>query len=207
MLAKLKKVLKDFKDVLQANPDVKSIARRMFVTNALDGIVAALGVNIGGFSPTQDPLIHASGIIGGTLAMGVVSGVIGVYISEKAERLREYRELEKRVAHSLRGSIYWKAVQVIPLYVAFWSGVGIILFPLLSALPFLLAGSLGIGIVKAYYMSIVISLGEMIFLGAYLARVSGENLVKAVARIIGMGVVALFIASVLRILLGITVTP
>ncbi len=207
MLARLKRILKDIRDVLQANPDVKSIARRMFVTNALDGIVAALGVNIGGFTPTQDPLIHASGIIGGTLAMGVVSGVIGVYISEKAERLREYKELERRVAHSLRGSIYWKAVQIIPIYVALWSGVGIILFPLLSALPFLLAGSLGINIVKAYYASIAISLGEMIFLGAYLARVSGESLAKATIRIIGMGLIALLIASVLRVVLGITVTP
>ncbi len=199
----LTRFLKELRTVLRANPDVASIARRMFVTNALDGIVAALGVNIGSYSPEMNPILHASGMIGGTLAMGVVSGVIGVYLSEKAERLREFRELERKVASSLKESIYWKAVKIIPIYVALWSGLGIILFPLIAALPFLVAEPLGISIRAAYYASIAISIGEMGFLGFYLGRVSGEHLAKSIGRVVGMGFVALLIAWVLRLVLGI----
>ena len=201
----LRGFLRDLQVVLRANPDVKSIARRMFTTNALDGVVAALGVNIGSFSASQDPLIHASGMIGGTLAMGVVSGILGVYVSERAERLREYRELERKVASSLRGSIYWKAVRILPLYVALWSGVGIILFPLLAALPFLLAHYTGLSPVTAYWASITISVAEMAGLGYYLGRVSGEPALKSALRVMGMGLVAVAIAYVLRLVLGISV--
>ena len=197
--------MKDLRLVLKSNPDIKSIARRMFVTNALDGVVAALGVNVGSFSPSQDPVIHASGMIGGTLAMGVVSGMIGVYLSERAERLREYRELERKVASSLRGSIYWKAVKIVPIYVALWSGLGIILFPLLAALPFLLADMLGITPTGAFRISIMVSILEMIALGIYLGRVSGESLIRSAIRVIGMGLVALAIAFGLRAVLGINV--
>ena len=200
-----RKFLRDLRVVLRANPDVSSIARRMFVTNALDGIVAALGVNIGSFTRTMDPIVHASGMLGGTLAMGVVSGMLGVYVSEKAERLREYRDLERKVASSLKDSVYWKAVRLIPIYVALWSGLGIILFPLLATLPFFLVNVLHIDVVAAYYASIAISVGEMAFLGFYLGKISGEGIVKSTLRVLGMGVVALMIAYVLRAVLGISV--
>jgi predicted membrane protein (TIGR00267 family) len=190
---------------LRALPDVQSIARRMFVTNSLDGIVAALGVNIGSFSPEHSPLLQASGILGGSLAMGVVSGIIGVYLSERAERLREYKELERKVASSLKESVYWKAVKIIPLYVALWSGLGIIMFPLLSALPFLIVAATGISIIPAYYSSMGISIAEMLFLGAYLGKVSGEGLLKSVLRVAGMGAVALIVAVGLRLILGLGV--
>ncbi|MCE4624815.1 MAG: VIT1/CCC1 transporter family protein [Desulfurococcales archaeon] len=200
-----RKFLRDLRVVLRANPDVSSIARRMFVTNALDGIVAALGVNIGSFTMNMDPVVHASGMLGGTLAMGVVSGMLGVYVSEKAERLREYRDLERKVASSLKESVYWKAVRLIPIYVALWSGLGIILFPLLATLPFFLVNVLHIDVMAAYYASIVISVAEMAFLGFYLGRISGEGIVKSTLRVLGMGVVALIIAYVLRAVLGISV--
>jgi predicted membrane protein (TIGR00267 family) len=198
----LRGFLRDLRVVLRALPDVQSIARRMFVTNSLDGIVAALGVNIGSFSPHHDPILQASGIMGGSLAMGVVSGILGVYLSERAERLREYRDLERKVASSLKESVYWKAVHIIPIYVALWSGLGIIMFPFLSALPFIIAGMLGISILPAYYTSIAISLTEMAFLGVYLGRVSGENLVRSALRVFVMGIIALVVAMSLRLVLG-----
>ena len=175
----MKGFLRELRVVLRANPDVSSIARRMFVTNALDGIVAALGVNIGSFTSTMDPIVHASAMLGGTLAMGVVSGMLGVYVSEKAERLREYKELERKVASSLKESVYWKAVHIIPIYVALWSGLGIILFLLLATLPFFLVRAMHVDVVSAYYASILISIGEMIFLGLYLGRISGEGIGKS----------------------------
>ncbi len=193
----------NIKKIIRVYPDVRSIARRMFVTNSLDGIVAAMGVDIGGFSKNADPLLIASSIIGGTVAMGIVSGIVGVYLSERAERLKEYRELERRVASSLRESIYWEAVRILPLYVALWSGIGIVLFPILIALPYLLAHVGLVTIEKAYFSSIGIGLGLMGILGFYLGKISRERIMVSVARVLAMGVMAIIIVKLLRLGMGI----
>ena len=193
----------DFKKVIRIYPDVKGVARRMFVTNSLDGIVAGIGVDIGGFSHNADPLLLASSIIGGTVAMGVISGILGVYLSERAERIKEVKDLERKVASSLKDSIYWKAVKILPIYVALWSGIGIVLFPFLIALPYLLSAWGILPLYTAYLSSIGIGLGLMGVLGYYLGRISNENISIAVARVLAMGVAAIIIVKLLRLTLGV----
>ncbi|MEB3844530.1 MAG: hypothetical protein LRS48_02470 [Desulfurococcales archaeon] len=192
----------DIRKITRAYPDVRSIARRMFVTNSLDGIVAAMGIDVGGFSDKADPLLIASSIIGGTVAMGIVSGMIGVYVSERAERMKEYKELERRVASSLKDSIYWKAARLIPVYVALWSGMGIVLFPLLIAVPYIIAASGGLSVRAAYYSSMLIGLALMGFLGYFLGRVSRESIIVSVLRVLAMGVIAIVIVKLLRLGIG-----
>ena len=199
---KLASLIRDFREIIRLYPDVKSIARRMFVTNSLDGIVAAMGVNVGGFSQQGDPGLLASSILGGSIAMGIISGIIGVYLSERAERLREYRELEKKLASDLRGSVYWKAVQLVPIYIALWSGVGILLFPLLLAAPYLAASRGLLDMATAYTASLVIGLASMGWLGYYLGRVSGENVWKSTARTIVMGLLIIVLVRALRLAVG-----
>ena len=191
--------IRDLKLIVKLYPDVKSIARRMFVTNSLDGIIAALGVNVGGYSPGGDPILLASSIMGGSVAMGLISAMLGVYLSEKAERLREYRELEKSLASSLKSSIHWKAVNIVPLYIAFWSGLGILLFPLVISLPYFMAAAGTLSMGNAYIASLLAALSSMGYLGYYLARVSGENPVRGVARVLGMGLLAILIVKLLRL--------
>ncbi len=193
----------DFKKVIRIYPDVKGVARRMFVTNSLDGIVAAMGINVGGFSAKGDPLLLASSIIGGTVAMGVISGIIGVYLSERTERLKEVKDLEKKVASSLRESIYWKAVKILPIYVALWSGVGIVLFPILIALPYLLAGYGLLSLDYAYISSILVGLSLMGILGYYLGRISRENIALSIIRVTAMGIAAIIIVKLLRLTIGV----
>ncbi len=199
----LREWVRDLRAIVKVYPDVKSIARRMFVTNSLDGIVAALGVNIGGYSSEGDPLLLASSIVGGSVAMGVISGMLGVYLSEKAERMREYRELERKLASDLKESVYWKAVQVVPIYIALWSGLGILLFPLLIAAPYFLASRGLLPMTAAYWASIVGALASMAWLGFYLARISGENPVRGSARVVGMGLLVIVIVKLLRLILSV----
>jgi len=108
--------------------------------------------------------------------MGVFSGMVGVYLSERTERIRELKELERRVASSLRDSVYWRAARIIPIYIALWSGVGIVTFPTLVALPLLLAAKDLLGLYSAYYTSLGISIVILGGLGAYMGRVSGEGM-------------------------------
>ncbi len=203
-MQRVKRLAEDFSKVKKLYPDVPSVARRMFVTNSLDGLLAALGVNVGGYSPGSDPLLMASSIIGGGVAMGIMSGMVGVYLSERAERIREVRELEKKLSAKLRrSSIYWRAASLIPVYVALWSGVGIVLFPTLVALPYLLAANTGLGVEPAFIASTGIALLLMTLLGAYLGRISQENTLISALRGLSLGLAALILVYLLKGALGI----
>ncbi len=196
---KLKGLIQDLRTVTRIYSDVKSIARRMFITNSIDSIVAALGVSVGGYGPEANMKLLAMGIIGGGVAMGAISAMLGVYLSERAERLKEYKDLERKLAHTLKGSIHWKAARLIPLYVALWSGFGALIFPSLIALPLILA-SMGLVLpYPAYLASLGVGLASMGVLGWYLSRVSGENPLHSILRALGMGLLAILIVSVLKV--------
>ena len=191
--------LRELKMIVNSYPDVRSIARRMFVTNSLDSIITALGVSVGGYAPGGSPMLLALSVIGGGIAMGLISAMLGVYLSERAERMREYRELERKLAASLKNSIYWRAAQIIPVYVALWSGMGATVFPIIVAAPFILTDAGLLPFQAAYYLSLAAGLGSLAFLGYYLARVSGESALHSVARLLGMGVLAIAVVSMFKV--------
>ncbi|MCE4621261.1 MAG: hypothetical protein F7B95_02320 [Desulfurococcales archaeon] len=173
------------------------------MTNSFDGILAAIGVNVGGYSESVDPMVLALSIIGGGAAMGVFSGIVGVYLSERAERLRELKKMEHNLQASLKGSIYWNAARMTPLYIALWSGLGIILFPTLIALPYLATAMCGcIATALAFKASLAIALIVLGLLGAYLAKISGESIWNSVIRAISVGIGGIILVLVLKKLLG-----
>jgi len=175
----------------------------MFLTNSFDGILAAIGVNVGGYAETVKPGLLALSIIGGGAAMGVFSGIIGVYLSERAERLRELRDMERNLQASLKGSVYWTAAKAAPLYIALWSGIGIILFPTLIALPYIAASMCScISMPTAFQASLAIALSILGMLGAYLARISGEPIAPSAARAIAVGIGGIILVLILKSLLG-----
>ncbi|BEP17579.1 hypothetical protein PYJP_09310 [Pyrofollis japonicus] len=177
--------------------EARSIARRMFITNSFDGLLSSLGVILGSYlSGATNPANYIGGVAGASFAMGFFSGFIATYMSERAERLRELRETEKAVLHSLKGSIYERAARVVPLYVAIWSGFGAIILPLIGILPFIISAVLGFGarISLLVYASAAIIIGELFALGAYLGHISGENPIISGLRLalIGLGAVIFF---------------
>ncbi len=198
VLARAGEVYAGYRKLLKIYPDTASIARRMFVTNSFDGLLAAIGVNVGGYRDGIDPMILALSMLGGAISMGILSGVVGVYLSERAERFREVRKLERVVGRTLRGSLYWRAASMAPAYIALWSGVGILGFPFLSATPYLAAAAGLIGVEKAFYLSLGISLGLMTFLGYYLGVVSGESRARTAARGLALGVGAVAVVYVFK---------
>jgi predicted membrane protein (TIGR00267 family) len=202
---RVKSLVEELRSVVKYYRDVKAIARRMFVTNSFDGILAAIGVDVGGFSSNVDPALIAMGIIGGGVAMGVFSGVVGVYLSERAERLKEVSELERKMAKSLKGTVYWKAAKIVPLYVALWSGLGVLIFPTLIASPYILANMGLIGVKTAFLASIALALTLMTLLGLYLGAISGEGLVKPALRAFSVGLGGALLVWVLRTILGIPI--
>jgi len=180
-----------------------SIARRMFVTNAFDGLLAALGVVMGLYAThSVDARIYVYGVLGESIAMGVFSGMIATYFSERAERLRELHEIERAVLHELDNSIYGKTARYVPLYVALWSGAGATLLPLAGITPLTIALLLGLparGL--PVYMSVACILGELFLIGYYLGRISGENSLLNGLKLAGIGVAAAFTLFLLKMML------
>ncbi|MCE4617086.1 MAG: hypothetical protein F7C32_00665 [Desulfurococcales archaeon] len=189
---------------IDENGEIKSIARRMFVTNTFDSLLAALGVSTGGYKGDADPLGLALSIIGASIAMGFFSAMLGVYLSERAERLRELEHLREQLLSEIpKESIHYRAAKLIPVYVALWSGFGAIILPILVAIPFIIAHVGIIGIYTAYLVSTGIALIAMSFLGVYVASGSGDSILLSVARFTGAGVAAIITIHILKIFLGI----
>ncbi len=184
--------------------EAHSIARRMFVTNAFDSLLSTLGIVLGLYVARIDnPLSYVSAVAGGVGLMGVFSGFIATYLSERSERLRELHETERVMLHDLRGSIYWRAAHLVPLYVALWSATGAILLPMLSITPLVLELIAGARINEVgVYASVSIILIEMFLLGFYLGRISGENPLLSGARFLVIGLAATGVMLLLRIVSG-----
>ena len=192
-LQRFLKSLREYVEMLNA----REIARRMFVTNSFDGLLSTLGIILGNYTyGTTNIESYVGGVVGASMALGLFSGMIATYLSERAERLRELRKTERVMLRSLRGTIYEKAAKLVPVYVAFWSGFGAVVLPIIGIAPFLATLVLGLSLPLStlVYSSAAIILGELFALGVYLGRVSGENPLLSGARMaaIGLGAVALF---------------
>ncbi len=180
-----------------------SIARRMFVTNAFDGLLSALGIILGLYlAGVQQPLSYIGAVMGGTGVMGVFSGFVATYLSERAERLRELHETEKVMLRSLEGSIYDKAARLVPLYVASWSAFGAVVPPFASLTPFFAAGLLHQPVALLVSESVSLILAMMFLIGYYLGRVSGENPWVSGARFLAIGASASALLLLLKFALG-----
>ncbi len=194
----LKDIVSSFKELGKLYPDIRPIARRMFVTNAFDSILATLGADVGGYSRSSSPLSMAMSMIGIGIAMGLFSAMIGVYLSERAERIRELRDLEKKVQSSLKGSIYWKIARWAPVYIALWSGLGVLIFPAIIAIPFLLSYLLGIAISTAFTSSLIIALILLAWLGYYLSSISGDPPGRSILRTVLAGIGGIVVIELLK---------
>ncbi|ALL01177.1 hypothetical protein Pyrde_1129 [Pyrodictium delaneyi] len=201
----LEKLVKPYREILQYARilNAHSIARRMFVTNSFDGLLSGLGVILGSYlSGASNPINYVGSVIGASFSMGFFSGVVATYLSERAERLQELRKTERAMLHPLRGSIYEKAAKIVPIYVALWSGLGAMLLPVIGVSPFIFAEILkaDVSVTVLVYTSAGIMVAELFTLGAYLGKISGENMFVSGARLalIGLAAVLFFtLASVI----------
>lgn len=182
--------------------DAHSIARRLFVTNSFDGLISTLGIILGGYlGNIKDPATYIYTVAGGMLALGIFSGMIATYLSEKAEQLRELHETERVMLHKLDDSIYAKIARYVPVYVAFWSGVGALLLPLSTLIPFAIAlyfeTCFPLEVIIA--SSTIIALLELFLIGYYLGKISGENKLLNGLKFVSIGLTAVITLLALKI--------
>jgi len=149
------------------------IIRRYFVMNAFDGALTMLGFVVGVFvSGYIDPKIILSAGMSASFAMGV-SGFVGALITEKAERERKVKELEKAMFTELEGSIIEKASLMAVVLAALTDSFAPAMAALICASPFIFSEIGLLSPIVATFVSIIITLVLVFLLGMYLGKISG----------------------------------
>jgi predicted membrane protein (TIGR00267 family) len=193
-LARKLQELQEYSDIAS----IGEIARRYFAMNAFDGVLTIIGVLMGNYTAdVRDANIVIVTGFSTCIAIGV-SGLWGAYLTESAERKRDLDDLESRTLTDLSETKIGRASRVAVVIVALVDGLAPFLAALVVLLPFFFTGLLA-DIVFSYYASLGMALVVLFAVGAFLGKVSKENLVISGMKMIGAGLVSILLSHFLRI--------
>ena len=150
------------------------IARRYFVTNGFDGVLATLGLLMGfrvNVKTSLDVIIGAC--LGAAVAL-FMSGITSAYISESAEKERELRLLEQSMIASLDHSVHGQAARLMPWVIALINGLSPFCLALLVMFPLFIAEAQLFGDVSPLDAAIAVALLLTFLLGVYSGRLGGR---------------------------------
>ncbi len=187
-IADLKKAINQAKGYIKVT-GLNEIARRYFVMNAFDGALTMLGILVGAYlsGNPQVNLIVSAGM-GASIAMGV-SGISGAYMTEKAERIKKLKTLERSMLIDLDQTIHGRASKFASVYTALIDGLSPALASVIILSPFLAVKLIGISIESAFQASVLITASVLFLLGTYLAKISDENMMKYGVQMLMVGVI------------------
>jgi predicted membrane protein (TIGR00267 family) len=150
------------------------IARRYFVKDGFDGSMTMIGVIVGTLVSNGQPEVVLTAGLATSLAMGI-SGISGAYMTEKAERKKNLKDLESAMITKLDDCMISDATRFVSIYAALVDGGSPIVTALISLSPFFL---LLFGLITAevaYIASIAVTLVTLFILGLFLGRIAKEN--------------------------------
>ncbi len=167
--------------------------------NGFDGALAILGVIIGSYVVgVNDAKIILSAGIGVSFAMGI-SGAWGAFMAEKAQRVKNIKELEHAMFTDLKNSIIDRASIVAVLWVALVDALSPIITALITLSPFLLAFYNILPLGDAMMASIILNLAVLFALGLFLGRVSKSSKFKQGILMVLAGTVTLLFLLLLEL--------
>lgn len=148
-----------------------SIARRYMVTNGFDGALTILGMLTGFYSSGMTDIhVAISACLGAAIAL-FISGVSSAYLSERAEREEELRELEQALVVDLQDSDYGQASRYLPIFVALVNGLSPLLLSLVILSPLYLAEQGYTLLFSPFINAIVLGLICIFFFGIFLGKI------------------------------------
>ncbi len=143
--------------------------------NGFDGALTTLGIIMGAYlAGVIEARVILSAGLGASIAMGI-SGAFGAYITEKAERTRYIKELEKALFTSLTNSIINRASQTATIFVAFIDALSPICTTLISLSPFILSLLNILPANLTIIFATILNITTLFILGVFLGRVSKSN--------------------------------
>lgn len=170
------------------NRSFRVIARRYFVLNGFDGILTVLGITAGSFSAgVSNPLILITSGLGAAIALGI-SGISGAYITEKAERLRKFKELKEAMICDMENSIHKENVERHSIMISLINGFSPFICAFISIIPYFLVLYGIIAMNSGYYLSMSASILLMAALGGFLGKISKESIIIYALKMIGVGI-------------------
>jgi len=177
---------------------VGEIARRYAVINGFDGILTVLGITVGAFTArVSNPSALISSGLGTAIGL-LVSGVSGAYVTEKAERLGDFKELKKTMLDSMENSVQKKKVTSQSVFIAGVNGASPFLCAVASVIPYFLAKA---GIIPmlntAYYLSIGISVTLLAVFGSFLGKISKESMAVYAFKMVAVGGITVLLSYLL----------
>ena len=175
------------------------ITRRYLVMNGFDGALTTLGIVMAFYvSGRFEPAIVLSAGFGATFAMAI-SGASGAFLTERAERTRSIKEMERAIYADLGNSIVGRASRATVILVAFVDAVAPLLAGLLVLSPFVLSLWQVLEVNMAFLASIVLDLGFLFFLGIMLGRSAKANMLVYGFMMVSVGFLVALIFIFFRI--------
>ena len=184
---------------------VHSITRRYFVMNAFDGALTMLGVVIGAYvAGVLESITIISAGLAGSIAMGV-SGMSGAYMTEKAERAKKIKDLEKAMLKDMKNGLHGRSHRFAAVFAAVVDGVSPAIAAMAVISPFFIARFGIIEVEIAFFSCIGLTLVVLVLLGLYLAKISDESMIKYGLQMLVVGIFTALLCVAVSILLGGTV--
>ena len=179
------------------------ITRRYFVMNAFDGALTMLGVVIGAYISGQleNSTIIISAGVAGSIAMGA-SGMSGAYMTEKAERAKKLKTLERAMLTDMKDGLHDRAHRFATVFAAIIDGVSPAIAAMAVISPFIVARFGIIGVETAFIGCISLTLIVLFLLGIYLAKISDESMVRYGIQMLLVGIITAALCVITSILLG-----
>jgi len=193
--------INDWKKYYQIS-DVGTISRRYFVMNAFDGALTILGVIIGAYiAGILEPITIITAAISGSIAMGV-SGMSGAYMTEKAERTKELKELQRAMVTNLENGLHHKSHKFATIFASLVDGLSPTFAAMFVVSPFFIVSYGIITVENAFFATITLTLLLLTLLGVYLAKISDESMIKYGIQMLVVGIVTSCLCVMTSILLG-----
>jgi predicted membrane protein (TIGR00267 family) len=182
--------------------DAGKITRRYFVMNAFDGALTMLGVVIGAYVVGGlNSIIIISAGVAGSIAMGI-SGMSGAYMTEKAERTKKLKELEKAMLKDMKESIHGKSHRFASVFAAIVDGISPAFAAMVVISPFFVSNFGIISPETAFYFCLTITMIVLVLLGMFLAKISDESMIKYGIQMLFVGLITAFLTIGTSVLLG-----
>lgn len=167
--------------------------------NGFDGALTTLGIIMGFYvSGRLEPELILSTGLGATLAMAI-SGASGAFMTERAERTRNLKELEQAMLSKLGNSIVERASHATVLVVAAVDAVAPILAGALVLSPFVLTLWDIVDVNSAFASSVGLDLGFLFVLGMLLGRSARSNMFLYGAIMVSIGFLVALLFILLRV--------
>ena len=123
-------------------------------------------------------------------------------MTEKAERTKKLKELERAMLTDLKDGLHHKSHQFATIFAALVDGLSPALAAMIVVSPFFMVYPGLITVESAFISCIIMTLITLTVLGIYLAKISDESMIKYGIQMLVVGMVTAFLCVMTAILLG-----